>query len=264
MNCKEARQLMDGYLDGELDLVRSMDIEAHLEDCGSCLKALESRRALSKTIRSASLRFDAPQGLEKRILASIRKESKPNEEKPLSVRRQFFKPLTLAFGTAAVALLAVLGWNLLLFRTASVTQDLLVQEAVSNHVRSLQANHLFDVASTDQHTVKPWFNGKLDFSPPVTDLADRGFPLIGGRLDYLDCNPTAALVYRCRRHVINLFVWPCAKSGTEPPRELSAKSYRGYYIVHWSHGGMTFYAVSDVNSADLREFAQNVLERIGR
>jgi anti-sigma factor RsiW len=129
----------------------------------------------------------------------------------------------------------------------------LAEEAVSSHIRSLMANHLADVASTDQHTVKPWFNGKLDFSPPVKDLAEEGFPLTGGRLDYLEGRPVAGLLHRRNRHIINLFVWPSSRSGSRP----EAFSIKGYNVVHWTESGMTFWAVSDLNRKELDQFAQH-------
>jgi anti-sigma factor RsiW len=131
--------------------------------------------------------------------------------------------------------------------------DHITQEIISGHVRSLMADHLTDVASSDQHTVKPWFNGKLDFSPPVKDLSDHGFPLVGGRLDYLENRPVAALVYRHRKHFINLFIWPSAHGSDIGKKTLASD---GYNLIHWEESGMVYWAVSDLNIGELQEFAQ--------
>jgi anti-sigma factor RsiW len=264
VNCKEAQQLIDGYIDGELDLVRSMEVERHLEDCGSCHQAVKSHRELKSAIRSSSLRFDAPRGMDKRILAAARKECKAAVEKAGRPWWRLPIPATLAFGAASLVLLAFLGWNLFRLNPGAGARELLANEVVSSHVRSLQASHLFDVASTDQHTVKPWFNGKLDYSPPVIDLVEAGFPLTGGRLDYLRGRPVAGLVYRRRQHIINLFVWPSGEGAAESVGGPGSESIHGYYTVHWSRGGMTFYAVSDVNQADLKEFARILTEKMGQ
>jgi len=127
---------------------------------------------------------------------------------------------------------------------------------VSSHIRSLMASHLTDVASTDQHTVKPWFNGRLDFSPPVTDLATSGYPLIGGRLDYLRGRPVAALVYQRRKHLINVFTWPDERAADSetPPR-----TQKGYHVIHETHGGMAYWIVSDLNPEELSVFARRLV-----
>jgi len=260
VNCREVRQLVDGYVDGELDLVRSVEVENHLADCGACHQALDSCKSLSHAIRAADLRYEAPRGLENRVLASVRNESRAQnaqDRKRPAIRFSF------ALGMAAVALVALLAWGALHLSVRPGAPNSLVQEAVTSHVRSLQASHLFDVASTDQHTVKPWFLGKLDYSPPVVDLADKGFPLTGGRLDYLDGRPVAALVYHRRLHVINLFVWPVQENGDALTGGPVTASIHGYHVTHWSRGGMVFYAVSDVNNADLELFTREVTERIG-
>jgi len=161
------------------------------------------------------------------------------------------RPFALA---AAVLLVASLAGSLLFMRSARMPNpvDFVAEAVVDSHVRALMGEHLFDVRSTDQHTVKPWFLGKLDFSPPVDDLASLGFPLTGGRLDYLAGRPVAALVYTHAQHTINLFVWPETSANVGSP---DARSIRGFHVRHWTRGGMSFWAVSDLNDMELDQFA---------
>ena len=248
MSCAEKRILIDGFLDGELDPVRSLEVEAHLKVCPSCARLLESRGALRYAVTAGSLAYRAPANLERDIRAALRQEAKPAmPSRPLP-----WKWLSL---TASAAFAVVLAWGLAQKLSLPSSGDLLTQEAVSSHVRSLMASHLADVVSTDQHTVKPWFDGKLDFAPPVNDFSAEGFPLAGGRLDYLNNRPVAALVYQRRKHFINLFIWP-ANDGGEPAEKGAVR--QGYNILHWRKAGMNFWAVSDVSAADLAEFARLV------
>lgn len=259
MNCREAHPLIHAYIDGELDLVRTVELEGHLEDCGACHQAVRSLKELGRAVRESPVRYDAPKGLEKRIRAAALAESKTSESRKGLPWRRFAAIASPAFSIAAMALVAILAWRLFHPAVMPRPQEDPAAEAVSSHVRSLMASHLFDVASTDQHTVKPWFTGKLDYSPPVVDLAGQGFPLSGGRLDYLAGRPVAALVYRHRKHVINLFVWPDPAAG--PRSEPKTESLRGYNTVRWSKAGMSFHAVSDVNMGDLQEFARDLAVR---
>src|SRR5581483_424721 len=159
-----------------------------------------------------------------------------------------------AVWSAAAALIVAVAGGALIARTIvhnlRAPANAVAEDVVSDHVRSLLADHLFDVRSTDQHTVKPWFLGKLNYAPPVTDLAADGFPLVGGRLDYVSGRNVAALVYQRQKHTINLFVWPSDDgSSVAPP-----SSIRGFQVEHWIRDGMTFWAVSDLNAAELHEF----------
>ncbi|MGA8144306.1 MAG: anti-sigma factor [Candidatus Acidiferrales bacterium] len=261
MVCDDNARLLHGYLDGELDLVRSLEIEEHLKTCPDCAQELWSQQTLRKAFRSSSLYERAPDGLADRIRASMARENAataqeniPNAEKTpgpvLTIKRAAWNWLAVA---AAIALLVVLSWRGLPGFGGRGNSDLLAQEIVSSHIRSLQPDHLFDVRSTDQHTVKPWFNGKLDFSPPVRDLAEDGYPLVGGRLDYVDHRAVAALVYQRQQHLINVFVWPEDKRTDEA---LRSKSVDGYNMIFWERGGMYLCAVSDLNTGELQRFTQ--------
>ena len=241
MNCQDIRELIDSYADGELDLVNHLEIEKHLADCDACDAAYKNRQALNRAF-DESFKFSAPASLRKSIQKELREIS--SEPKPKRIWHWGW----FATATAVAAVLVV---TLFVFRPTVPSDDVLATEIVSNHVRSLMANHLMDVPSTDQHTVKPWFDGKLDFSPPVIDLTSQGFTLIGGRLDYAGNRPVAALVYQRRQHYINLFVFP-SKGASDSSEKVSAK--QGYNIVQWNRGGMSFWAVSDLNAAELQEF----------
>ena len=251
MSCQETQGLINGYVDGELDLVRSLEIERHIEGCESCSRAYQTQQDLKRALQAAPLRFHAPQDLRRRIRSWLRKADEP----ALGRRAFLWLPTWRWAGAVAVlAFVGVMSWNLGRNSRAPSGDELVAQEVIDSHVRSLMADHLADVPSSDQHTVKPWFNGKLDFSPPVKDLAKEGFPLVGGRLDYLENRPVAALVYQQRKHFINLFIWPSKETDSQPA---ASASLQGYHLVHWSQSGMTFWAVSDVNEAELMQFGQD-------
>ena len=271
MVCDDNVRLLHGYLDGELDLVRSLEIEEHLKVCPDCAQALWNQQTLRKAFRSSSLYDRAPAGLADRIRASIAREatadatetetaeSAPAVKKAtivsmtptsLSSKRVVWNWLAVA---AAVLLMFTVTWRVVPGLNGRGNSDLLTEEIVSSHIRSLQPDHLYDVKSTDQHTVKPWFNGKLDFSPPVRDLAEDGYPLVGGRLDYVDHRAVAALVYQRRQHLINVFIWPEDKGAGEPQR---MKSVQGYNMIAWEANGMYHCAVSDLNKGELEQFTE--------
>ena len=246
MSCRETQNLLHGYADGELDLVNSLQVERHLRDCPACARERESQQALRSALRTGSLYFHAPAGLRKRVRSGVRAEAK-GEAKPGLWSWRW------PVAAGSLALIAILIFGLVLVRPRPAREELLAQEVVSGHVRSLMASHLTDVPSTDQHTVKPWFDGKLDFSPQVTDLSAQGFPLVGGRLDYVGARPVAALVYQRRQHFINLFTWPEA-AGSGGGNKMASR--QGYNLIYWHRAGMAYWAVSDLNLSELQEFAQ--------
>ena len=225
---------------------RSLDIEQHLKNCPGCSRAFAEQKSLRSAIARSSLYHEAPNSLRRHIRTELRRAAGP--EVSSRPRWWSWRILWAPLGVMALAFLVVLG---ILMRPSAESR--LPEEIVSAHIRSLMPGHLIDIPSSDQHTVKPWFNGKLDFSPPVRDLADRGFPLIGGRLDYVSDRPVAAVVYQRRKHVINLFIWPTRNSGAQ---NATASSRQGYHTILWRQGGMTYCAVSDVNEADLADFAR--------
>jgi anti-sigma factor RsiW len=252
VSCKLTQRFVPGYADGELDLSRTIEMETHLQVCAECARELERLQALRAALQRGSLAYAAPSALRERIQTSLL-SSTPAET---SERASAWRPLLLlrwAGAFAVLALCAVTAWQLLPGLRGRTSDQQLAAEVLTSHVRSLEASHLMDVASTDQHTVKPWFDGKLDFSPPVEDLASDDFPLVGGRLDYLEGRQVAALVYQRRKHFINVFVWPGA-SGSSSTQTIA--SQQGYNMMRWSHGGFQFWAVSDVNASDLAEFVR--------
>lgn len=220
-------------------------MEAHLRECESCAKAQEQIRGLSSSMRDSSLRFTPSTSFEKRLRSAVRREA---QEKPAT--QSWWR---WAFAAGSLALVALAVWSVVMIFNRPSSETLIAQEVVSSHVRSLMAQHLTDVPSSDQHTVKPWFDGKLDFSPPVKDLKDQGFELKGGRLDYIDNRPVAALIYQRRQHLINVFVWP-AKSGSRSTTQASVS--QGYNLIRWTNAGMEWWAISDLNLAELQQLAQ--------
>lgn len=254
MNCQELQQLLHAYLDGELDLMRNLAVEQHLKDCAPCARAHQARQSLRTAMAGSSLHFAVPNGLEERVRAAIGRASGAETPPRRSWMRWNLGWPGLLASLATTALLLLIAWPLL---TRYSAEQGVVDEVLSAHVRSLMGDtsHLTDVASSDQHTVKPWFTGKLSFAPPVIDLGPEGFPLIGGRLDYVEKQPVAALVYQRRKHFINLFIWPARPDGGTRP-ELEAR--QGYNLIRWNRAGMVYWAVSDVSAQDLREFVRLV------
>lgn len=246
MSYDETRDLIHGYLDGELDIVKSMEVEKHLQACGACTQSYQAIRNVRAAVEQSGVRFDPPADLEKRLRSALRRENEP-ERKLFVVRWRWLVAVT------SLVLVVGLVWGIAQILMRKSQSDLLAQEIVSSHVRSLMADHLTDVPSTDQHTVKPWFDGKLDFSPPVKDLSEQGFKLTGGRLDYIGHRSVAALVYQRRQHSINVFIWPSTDAVAMNER---TSTNHGYNVIRWSNGGMAYWAVSDLNMDELRQFVQ--------
>ena len=241
LTCTTCRTTLHGYLDRELDAAAVVAFEVHLQGCAQCRHHCEQAKSLIEVVKRNAPYHAAPDLLVRSVFTPLA------EPTPLwlLVLRRWLAP---GFSAAALALACVL-----YIATPSGEQPWL-EEAVSSHVRSLMAGHLNDVVSSDRHTVKPWFTGRLDFSPPVYDFTEQGYPLLGGRLDYLQHQTAAALSYGRAKHVINLFILPT--TGARKAHE--DLSLRGYNIVSWQQNNMRFIAVSDVESGELEAFSRLV------
>jgi anti-sigma factor RsiW len=235
--------LLAAHVDGELSPRETLDVEQHLRTCHACRTRHEQQQRARTAVRSGANYHAAPAGLVDAIRGQLPAAATPPRPpaRPIWHWRQ---------GGAIAAMLVALTWSLGLYLALPSAEERLGDEVIANHVRSLLASHATDVASTDRHTVKPWFSGRLDYAPPVQDYTTEGFPLVGGRLDYLDARPVAALVYRHNQHLINLFVVPTPDNADSGPRR-SAR--RGYHVIHWTHSGMQYWVVSDVDAAQLEK-----------
>jgi anti-sigma factor RsiW len=235
--------LVQAELDGELDAAQAASLEVHRAGCPIC-QAAQTELLRTRALLRQEPYEPTPDDVRARVMARLH-AAEPRVA-PAPVRRwRWVFPSLGGFGLGAVCAAA-----LALIVVLPQRNDL-VDQVVAGHVRALQPGHLEDVVSTDQHTVKPWFDGKLDFAPPVVDLAPAGFPLVGGRLDYADGRPVAALVYQRRLHYINVFVWP---STEKPGEQVASQTRQGYNILHWTQGGMTFWTVSDLAADELQTF----------
>jgi anti-sigma factor RsiW len=296
MTCDTVSERLDALADGELSPAEARDVHAHVAGCAECASRLGEIRSIGAAVREQAPRYRAPDSLRAAVRASIRTaaalgdgsdesvdaarqprlSSDPTvspasvdstgSERP-SVGETRIIPIArarpnmrrwLAAAATIAMLLAGTGRAAWMAGEASARRDAQAEQVLAGHVRSLMGTHLADVASTDQHTVKPWFDGRLDFAPPVYDLADQGFPLTGGRLDYVDGHRAAAMVYARRKHWINLFVWPVDADAPSAPRW---QTRRGYHMAQWDAAGMRHWAVSDVNEAELRTFVTLLRER---
>jgi len=250
VSCDLTQTTVHGYYDGELDAVRAAEFERHLQECGKCRTALEETRVLGARLRQSDLYERSSPQLWQRIEKELGPAPAETQSQTRARAGSFRWLLVPAFAVAVVVIIALVARfpiqpQVLATATAS--------ELIDAHVRSLQPGHLTDVLSTDQHTVKPWFDGKLDFIPPVGDYSAQGFPLLGGRLDVLNGHSVAALVYGRRKHTINLFVWP-ARQGESSLYGWGSRD--GYNWGMWQAGDMRFCLVSDAAQGDLRELQQ--------
>lgn len=251
MDHKQAIELLPAYLDQELGITDAIAVERHLGSCPECQQEYEEQSSVKARLKKDAAYFKAPAHLAQRINMAL------PAERAHAARFKGWNLNWLNAGAVIATLLAVV-WSGSLYLALPSAQDRLVEELVSSHVRSLQVDHLSDVVSSDQHTVKPWFHGKLDYSPPVVDLAPQGFPLLGGRLDYLDGRTVAVLVYRHDQHPINLYIWPGA-DGNLLPQMLSR---HGYHLMHWAAGGMDYWAVSDLATDELEIFVNTLRSKV--
>jgi anti-sigma factor RsiW len=246
MQCQESKKVLDAYVDNELDLVQSVAVEEHLAECRDCSRKVEDRRALSAAIHRADLRFTAPPDLVK----GVRKALRLSEATTLSEKWLWFKNAALGFAAATIVFLlaaAVIG---LWFHVPESRK--IAQAATDDYIRAmLMENRGIDVASSDQHTVKPWFNGKTSFSPEAPSFADKGFPLAGGRVDFLNNQTVAVLIYKRNQHFIDVFLYPEASN-----TQRGEIQQRGYNVIYWDSNGMQYWAVSDLNLAELRQLAK--------
>jgi anti-sigma factor RsiW len=255
MNCHDSHLYLTAYLDDELDVAESLRVHRHLSGCADCRLAESEQLALRSALRDPSLYAHPSAEFSKRIEVAVRRAAK---EEARSQRPAWFGSFRLdTFGwipaAAFLVIVTTIGALLVMNGLRPSHEQLISRAVLAGHIRSLQPGHLIDVPSSDRHTVKPWFQGKLDFSPPVPDLSELGWTLVGGRLDYVDGRPVAALVYQRRMHEINVFLWPNRDSAFDAIRQ---ESEQGYQILHWNGAETTYWVVSDLNSAELLELAR--------
>lgn len=244
MTCDDSRSVLHAYLDGELEAPRAAEFKKHLEGCAACTRALESQESLRSSIQRAKLSEPLPSGLESKIRRQL-----PESPAPAHARAKKIPVLRWLAAAAVLVLVAGASWRYGQKSREKVNAAVAAgaAEIVDAHIRALQPGHLTDVSSTDQHTVKPWFDGKVPFAPPVRDFADQGFPLVGGRLDVFQGQTVAAVVYGRRKHFVSVFIW--LEPGPEAEEFTGAQN--GYQWISWKQTGLRFCAVSDANADDL-------------
>jgi len=257
MDHKQALELLPAYIDQELAMADALAVERHIGDCHECQQEYAAQNSVSQMLKKNAVYFNAPAHLVRRIEAALPQNKPGNRLHAWRFKVWNFNWLNA--GALAMTLLALV-WSGNLYLSLPSANGQLTEELVSSHIRSLQVDHLSDVVSTDRHTVKPWFNGKLNFSPPVIDLASQGFPLVGGRLDYLHGRNVAVLIYRRNQHPVNLYIWP----NTESDTAFHAQSLQGYHLVQWMEGGMNYWVVSDLAMGELQSFSASLRLQVSK
>jgi len=252
MECSEARIRLAGSVDDELPSAERAALEVHLGDCAACRGERSGQWFVHRVLGREATRHTASPALRRRVRAALRAADGRRAGRWWT-RWTWTLPVP-ALGAALAALLAANG---AILATLHPSDDRVAEDVLAGHVRALVTSHPIDVASSDRHTVKPWYAGRLDFSPPVTDFAAEGFPLEGGRLDYVDGRTVAALVYGRREHRVDAFEWPAPDARAEP---LRVEERRGFHLVHWTRGGMRYWLVSDLEAAEIERLAR-LLER---
>jgi anti-sigma factor RsiW len=249
MEHEELKRQLHLLIDGELPPAAAREAEEHARSCAECGALVAQERQWRQAVRGAGTYYAAPDLLRQRVAAMARRQAVS-----AAAARRAWPGWRMA---ASLLLTAGLTSAITAYVTLPSSSALIEPEVVASHVRSLQMDHITDVKSSDQHTVKPWFHGKIDYAPPIEDYAAEGFPLVGGRLEYLDDRNVAALVYQHAQHPINVFILP-TRAGDSAPR---AEIDRGYNILRWTKGGMAFWAVSDLNATDMAELAKLLREQ---
>jgi anti-sigma factor RsiW len=261
MTCEDSQTFLHAFLDDELDVGENLRVQQHLATCVRCRQVQEEQLALRSALHDPGLYSEVSPEFAARINKAVRAAA---AEEAAKLEKAAPRPRWVGFlesirwvPVAAVALAVLSVAGVLTFNRMRTSQEqLMADAALASHIRSLQPGHLIDVESSDRHTVKPWFQGKLDFAPPVPDLSDLGWALIGGRLDYMDGRPVAALVYQRRMHNINVFLWPNQGSMGGSTSDIQQQDAQGYQILHWKGTDMTYWVVSDLNQSELLEFAK--------
>jgi anti-sigma factor RsiW len=256
MNCQEALSAMSGFLDGELGPSARVTFQLHLTTCPVCSKALLEQQAIKAALPAEELRFKATEGLRSRVLSSLKLQAAAG-----AIRFGWWRWPVLG-GCVLLGIGLVLLWQFVFTRPP---RELAAREVTAAHIQSLRAESMVEVSSSVVQEVKIWFQGKLNFSPPMPDLDQQGFALVGGRLEHLDGRPVAALVYRRGEHFINLFVWQSQGAKCETGSGgIHQESRQGYQIVHWSRAGVTYWAVADLAADELFDFASQAALRRGK